>query len=99
MVEDAANKFYGLACFDQIRIIQYKHLKMTRENKSVETLMPLFLNLSNTLKNRLTLKDERNWRTPSLVSLLLQRTLSNSLKLAIFDDISSGFVYDSLICL
>jgi hypothetical protein len=46
----------------------------------------------NEPKNRPILKAEKKWSIPSLVVSLLQRTPSNSLKNAIFDPISSGFM-------
>jgi len=45
------------------------------------------------------LKVEKKWRIPSLVLSSLQRTLSNSLKFAIFDVKSSGFENKLLFCL
>jgi hypothetical protein len=64
------------------------------ESKSTETLNPLLFTESNAAKSRPILKAVKNWRTPSLILALLQRTLSNSLKCVIFDLISSGFVPD-----
>lgn len=75
-----------------LQILSLRNLKIRSESKSIETLYPLLLKELNEPKNRPILKAEKKWSIPSLVFSSLQRTLSNSLKNAIFDPISSGFV-------
>ncbi|WP_170829952.1 hypothetical protein [Williamwhitmania taraxaci] len=66
--------------------------KVIRDTSSWVTLTPLPFTESKGRKKRLVVKAVTKWRTPSLVLSSLQRTLSNSLTLATFEDISSGTI-------
>jgi len=85
-----SRKFLRWFCI--LQILSLRNLKTSSESKSTETSNPLRLKELNAPKSRPRLKVEKKYRIPSLVFSLLQRTRSNSLKYAIFDAISSGFV-------